>query len=74
MPDFVSARAAIDGSGQSVAGRMATTAHGRIVTKPRDEMTKRDVVKIIRRSRGIVGDIDMPGSSSPMNVLRRADA
>ena len=69
MPDLVSARAAIDGSGQSVAGRVATSAHGKVVTKPRDEMTKRDVVKLLWRARGVVGDIEMPGSNSPMNVL-----
>jgi hypothetical protein len=69
MPDVVSARAAIDGSGQSVAGRIAMTAHGKVVTKPRDEMTKRDVVKLLWRARGVVGDVEMPGSNSPMNVL-----
>jgi hypothetical protein len=69
MPDAVSARAAVDGSGQSVVAHMATTAHGKIVTKPRDEMTKRDVVKLVWRARGVVGDVEMPGSNSPLNVL-----
>jgi len=69
MPDVVSACAAIDGSGQSVVARAATTAHGKVVTKPHGETTKKDVVKTIWRLRGAVGDIEMPGSSSPMNVL-----
>ncbi len=69
MPDLDSAKAAIDGSGLSVFARMAADAHARVVTKPREEMTKRDVVRMVWKLRGAVGDVEMPGSSSPRDVL-----
>ncbi|MBA3747144.1 MAG: hypothetical protein H0W96_06570 [Solirubrobacterales bacterium] len=69
MPDLATARAAIDGSGLSVAARVAIDAHAKVVTKPREEMTKRDVVKMIWRLRNVAGDVDLPGSNNPLNVL-----
>jgi len=62
MPDVSSATAAIDGTGQSVVARIASHAHARVVTKPREEMTKRDVVRTIWRLRNVMEDVEMPGS------------
>jgi len=69
MPDLAGARAAIDGSGLSVFARMAADAHAKVVTKPREEMTKRDVVRMLWRLRGVAGDVELPGSGSPRDVL-----
>jgi len=69
MPDFVSATAAIDGTGQSVAGRMATQLHGKVTAKPLDEMTKRDAVLALWRLRGLISNTSMPERANPKDIL-----
>jgi hypothetical protein len=69
MPDFESARAAIDGSGQSVAYRTATQFRDRLTSKPLDQMTKADAVLALWRLRGVATDTSLPGTASPRDVL-----
>jgi len=69
MADVEAARRAIDGSGPSVLARMSAQAHARVASKPREEMTKGEVVRMLWRLRGAVQDVELPGSASVRDVL-----
>ncbi len=68
MPDFETATAAIDGSGQTVMARAAARVHDKVVREPRAEMTKKDVVLALWRLRGEVKNVSLPGSG-PRDVF-----
>lgn len=69
MPDFSTAQAAIDGSGQSVASRTATQFRDRLTDKPLDQMTKRDAVLVLWRLRGVAKAASLPGATGAKDVL-----
>jgi hypothetical protein len=67
--DADAARAAIDGSGPSVAIHMATGVYERLADTPVDQMTKKDAVMALWRLRSMVAGASLPGSASPKDVL-----
>jgi hypothetical protein len=69
MPDLASAVAAIDGTGQSVANRMATELRGKVSDVPVGVMTKKDAVLALWRLRALVADVAMPESATFKDVL-----
>lgn len=69
MPDYPAARAAIEGTGQSVAARMATEVRGTVGERPLGQMTKKDAVLALWRLRGAVKDTALPGSASARDVF-----
>jgi len=68
MPNFESARAAVDGSGQSVASRLAAISRDKVIDKPLGEMTKKDAAAALWRLRGVT-DSSLPGSARARDVL-----
>jgi hypothetical protein len=69
MPDFPSAKAAVDGTGESVAARMAAHVQGNVAQKPLDQMTKRDAVLALWRLRGALTETSLPGSARARDVF-----
>ncbi len=62
-PDLSVATAAIDGTGPPVTAYLAGRTADHLITKAPDEMTAKDVVMVLWRARGLMGDVDLPGSS-----------
>lgn len=60
MPDLAAAEAAIAGTGDSVVARMAIKFADKVGLKPREEMTKKDTVKMLWGARGVVEDVATP--------------
>jgi hypothetical protein len=69
VPDTDTARAAIDGSGPSVASHMATGVRQRLTDTPVDQMTKKDAVTALWQLRSMVRSTSLPGSASPKDIL-----
>lgn len=68
MPDVASAHAAIDGSGPSVLALTSERVRGSLRADD-GPMTKKKVVRTLWKLRGLMDDLDLPGSSSGRDVL-----
>lgn len=69
VPDVEVARAAIDGSGPSIATHMATGVRDRLTDSPVDQMTKKDAVMALWRLRSMVTSSSLTARVSPKDII-----
>jgi len=69
MPDYATAKAAIDGTGQSVAARMAAGVRDTAKARSPKGKTKKEVVRMLWGLRNVADEVQLPGSDSARDVV-----